>query len=250
MSSTMNKTPLLRMNAVAHAAQADGARLKLVESPDRAASRLHWAAMKPLVERRVRLARGVVVVSPGQPFDGLVLVRVGSCKCSVTGSHGLEQITGYHIAGELVASEAIATGVHDATITALEDSEFWLVPLDRLQAAARADGALQQHLCAYYSDRTARDRAMMVMLGTMRAEQRLASFLLDLADRYRASGYSSRAFVLRMTRQEIGLHLGLSVETVSRLFTRLHEEGLIRLQRRTVELLDRDGLVALRDDAA
>lgn len=246
----MNKTQLLRTDAVTHPAPAGAARLKLVETRERASSTFDWAAAEPLVDRRIRRARGGTVVSPGQPFGGLVLVRVGSCKCSVTGSHGLEQITGYHIAGDLLGSEALCTGVHDSTVTALEDSEFWFIPLERLQAAARADSALQQRLCAYYAHRIARDRAVIVMLGTMRAEQRLASFLLDLADRYRDAGYSSRCFVLRMTRREIGLHLGLSVETVSRVFTRLHDERLIRLQRRTVDLLDRDALVALRDNVS
>ena len=87
----------------------------------------------------------------------------------------------------------------------------------------------------------------MLMLGTMRAEQRLASFLLDLADRYRARGYSSSEFVLRMTREEIGCHLGLKLETVSRLFSRFHKDGLIHVQGREVKLLDRIALQQLAD---
>jgi CRP/FNR family transcriptional regulator len=80
------------------------------------------------------------------------------------------------------------------------------------------------------------------MLGTMRAEQRLASFLLDLSSRYQMRGYSSTDFVLRMTREEIGSHLGLKLETVSRLFSRFAEEGLIEVQGRVIKLCDRIGL--------
>jgi CRP/FNR family transcriptional regulator len=200
--------------------------------------------METLVERRLRRARGALVVSAGQPFSGLVLVRFGSCKSSVTGTHGVEYVSGYHIAGEVLYADACA-GSRETRITALEDGEFWLVPIDRVEAAARDDASLQRDLFAFFSREIARDRAGLVMLATMRAEQRLAAFLLDLGTRYRSSGYSAHQFVLRMKREEIGLHLGLSVETVSRLFSRLRAEGLLRVQGRNVALLDVGALRAL-----
>jgi CRP/FNR family transcriptional regulator len=85
----------------------------------------------------------------------------------------------------------------------------------------------------------------MLLLGSMRAEERLAVFLLSLADRYRSRGYSSTQFVLRMTREEIGSHLGLKLETVSRLFSRFHDEGIIQVQGRAVKLLDTAALKLL-----
>ena len=131
----MNKTQLLRTDAVSNATPAGAAHLKLVETRERASSIFDWSAAEQLVERRIRRARGGIVVAPGHPFGGLVLVRVGSCKCSVTGSHGLEQITGYHIAGDLLCSEALCTGVHDSTVTAvtgmvLADAEVPAAVLD------------------------------------------------------------------------------------------------------------------------
>ncbi|HET6802122.1 MAG TPA: helix-turn-helix domain-containing protein, partial [Casimicrobiaceae bacterium] len=90
-----------------------------------------------------------------------------------------------------------------------------------------------------------RERSATTMLGTMRAEQRLARFLLDLSNRYQARGYSSTEFVLRMTREEIGSHLGLKLETVSRLFSRFDEEGLVEVQGRVIKLRDRIGLQQL-----
>jgi CRP/FNR family transcriptional regulator len=87
-----------------------------------------------------------------------------------------------------------------------------------------------------------RERRVTMILGTMHADQRLATFLLDLAHRYHERGYSSVEFVLRMTREEIGSHLGLKLETVSRLFSRFHEEGLIQVHGRVVKLLDRNAL--------
>jgi CRP/FNR family transcriptional regulator len=203
-----------------------------------------WDA-EALVQRRIRAQRGDILVHEGQRFDGLLLVRSGSCKSSLSGANGQDQITGYHIAGEVLGAEAICTGTHSATTTALEDIELWVLPLERIQAAARGDPALHHHFCAFLSNEIARDQRAMLMLGTMRAEHRVAIFLLDLANRYGRSGHSPREVVLRMTRQEIGLHLGLSVETVSRVLSRMRSDGLVQVRGRNVELVDEPRLRGL-----
>jgi CRP/FNR family transcriptional regulator, anaerobic regulatory protein len=120
-----------------------------------------------------------------------------------------------------------------------------VLPFDRVEKLAQREGAFQHQLYRLLSAAIVRERTSAMMLGTMRAEQRLAAFLLDLSNRYRARGYSSTEFVLRMTREEIGSQLGLKLETVSRLFSRFHEEGLIEVQGRVVKLVDRIGLQQL-----
>jgi CRP/FNR family transcriptional regulator len=200
-----------------------------------------------LVAQRVRVRKGDVLVHGGEPFRNLYTVRLGSCKSVVTTPGGQEQLAGYHISGDLVGSEAIFGGRHDATVTALEDSEFCVIPMERLEAVARTDAGLQHAIHALMSREIGRERKVMLMLGAMRAEQRLATFLLDLAERYAARGYSSSAFVLRMTREEIGCHLGLKLETVSRLFSRFHRERLIRVDGREVQILDRAALERVVD---
>jgi len=203
-----------------------------------------------LVTQRVRVRKGDALLHCGDAFRNLYTVRSGSCKSVVTTAGGQEQLACYHISGDLVGSEAIFTGKHDATVTALEDSEFCVIPLDRMETIARSDAHLQHAIHALMSREIGRERKVMLMLGAMRAEQRLAAFLIDLAERYAARGYSSTAFVLRMTREEIGSHLGLKLETVSRLFSRFHREGLIRVQGREVRILDRAALEQLVDAAA
>jgi CRP/FNR family transcriptional regulator len=198
-----------------------------------------------IVSQRVRLRKGDVLLHSGEPFTGLFAIRTGSCKSVVTTVGGQQQIAGYHIAGDIVGAEGIHEGTYDATITALEDSEFCVLPFERIEALARRNGDFQHRLAALLSREIARERRVMLLLGTMRAEQRLASFLLDLAERYRVRGYSSREFVLRMTREEIGSHLGLKLETVSRLFSRFHQDGLVRVQGREVKILDREALTQL-----
>jgi CRP/FNR family transcriptional regulator, anaerobic regulatory protein len=121
---------------------------------------------------------------------------------------------------------------------ALEDSEVCLISFDRLEKLARDTEVVQQNLHRALAFEIVRDRKIMLMLGTMSAEQRLAAFLIDLSQRYRARGYSSSEFVLRMTREEIGSYLGLKLETVSRLFSRFQREALLQVQGRVVKLLD------------
>jgi len=202
-----------------------------------------------LVTQRTHLHKGDVLVHRGDRFTALYAIHSGSCKSVVTTTCGGEQIVGYHITGEVLGAEAIFKGVHDSTITVLEDSEFCVLQFERVQSLARRSDDFQRSFNAFLSREIGLERKLMLMLGTMRAEQRLASFLLDLADRYRARGYSSCEFVLRMTREEIGSHLGLKLETVSRLFSRFHQEGLICVQGREVKLLDRTGLQQIIDTA-
>ena len=205
------------------------------------------ARVDTLVGQRIRVPKGETLVFAGAPFNALFAIRSGSCKSVIMTLGGQEQVAGYHIAGDIVGAEGIHAGHYECTITALEDSEFCTLIFERMEALADESREFQRSLNALLSREIGRERKVMLMLGTMRAEQRLASFLLDLAERYAARGYSSTEFVLRMTREEIGCHLGLKLETVSRLFSRFHKEGFIHVQGRDVKLLDRVALQQLAD---
>ena len=204
----------------------------------------HWPE-DDLVANHVYVRKGAVLLYRGASFTALYVVRSGSCKSVVTTPEGQEQIAAFHIAGEILGAEGIGDGVYDATITAIEDSEFRAMPFDRVQALAQENHGFQRTLYAAFAREIRRGRSVALWLATMRAEQRLASFLLDLADRYGARGYSSREFVLRMSRQEIGIHLGLSHETVSRLLSSFHRQSLLRVRGRLLTILDRRALQAL-----
>ncbi len=202
-----------------------------------------------LAVSRVRLRKGETLVRAGEAFAALYAVRSGTCKSVLVTPDGQEQIVDCHIAGDIVGTDGIATGEHDCAIAALEDSELCVLPFDHLEALARASNEFQRNLHALLSREIRRERKTMLILGTMRAEQRLAAFLLDLADRYAARGYSATEVVLRMTREDIGRHLGMKLETVSRLFSRFDQEGLIRVHGREVKLVDRDALHQLVQSA-
>ncbi len=158
-----------------------------------------------------------------------------------------DHVAGYHIAGEIIGMDGIGTDIHDCQATALEDMESCPLPFDQIEDIARHSDRFRHNLFKLLSQESARARTMMIVLGKMNAEQRLAVFLLDLSQRYREHGYSSCEFVLRMTREEIGSYLGLKLETVSRLFSRFHHDGLIQVQGRAVKLLDRIAMSQLVD---
>jgi CRP/FNR family transcriptional regulator len=198
-----------------------------------------------LVSTRIRLRKGDVLFRAGDRFTALYAIRLGSCKTVMLSDEGSEQVMGYHLPGEIIGVEGMGNDVHTCQAIALEDTEVCTLPFDRVERLAREDVSFQRRIYRLLSGAIARERTSALMLGTMRAEQRLASFLLDLSNRYQVRGYSSSEFVLRMTREEIGSHLGLKLETVSRLFSRFDEEGLIQVQGKVVKLLDRIGLQQL-----
>jgi CRP/FNR family transcriptional regulator, anaerobic regulatory protein len=198
-----------------------------------------------LVSSRTRFKKGASLYRVGEPFTALYAIRIGSCKTTVLAEDGREQIAGYHMLGDIIGLDGIAGDHHGCEAVALEDTEVCVLPFDRLEELARALAPLQHNLHQFLSREIGRDQNVMLLLGSMRAEERLAVFLLNLSDRYRRRGYSATEFVLRMTREEIGSYLGLKLETVSRLLSRLQEEGLLQVQGKTVKLLDLPALQQL-----
>ena len=198
-----------------------------------------------LVAGRVRLRKGQPLFRHGEPFTALFAVRVGSCKTVTPVADGTERVTGHHLPGDILGVDGIGDDAHACSAVALEDGEACRLPFDRIERLARDDASFQRLLHRLLSAAIVRERGAAMRAGSMRAEQRLASFLLDLGDRYRARGYSATQFVLRMTREEIGSHLALTTETVSRLFSRFADERLVRVDGRAIVLEDREGLARL-----
>lgn len=186
---------------------------------------------------RKRVKRGDILYRAGGAFDALYAVRMGFFKSSVLLEDGRDQVTGFHMAGEILGMDGIAAGSHTADAIALEDSEVCIIPYSRLE-----EPGLQRQFQKVMSRELVRGQGVMTLLGTMRAEERLAAFLLNLSQRFLARGFSASEFHLRMTRDEIGSYLGLSLETVSRLFSRFQDEGHIAVQQKHIRILDVPGL--------
>jgi len=190
------------------------------------------------IRRRVRRAQSLV--RSGSAFDSLYEVISGFFKSSVLLEDGRNQVTGFHMAGEILGLHGIGTDRHAIDVTALEDSEVCVIPCECLEQPG-----LQRQLRRMMSRELVRDQGVMTLLGSMRAEERLAAFLLNLSQRFVARGYSPTEFHLRMTREEIGSYLGLSLETVSRLFSRFQDDGYIQVRKRHIVIHHVAGLRGL-----
>jgi CRP/FNR family transcriptional regulator len=195
-----------------------------------------------LVTTRRSVKRGETLFRRGENFASIYAVRSGFFKTTVSTSDGRDQVTGFQMTGELLGLDGIGDATHNCDAVALEDSQVCVIRFDRLEGLAREFTGLQRQFHKVMSREIVRDHGVMLLLSSMTAEERLAAFLLNLAHRLDARGFSSSAFVLRMTRAEIGAYLGLKLETVSRSFSKLHESGILDVRQREVRILDVEGL--------
>jgi CRP/FNR family transcriptional regulator len=198
--------------------------------------------VQSIVHARRRVKRGESLFCAGDEFTAIYAIRSGFFKTSVVDGEGREQVTGFFMAGELLGMEGIGSGRHAASAVALEDSEVCVMPYSLVESMARDYPVLQRHLHAVLSREIVRDHGVMMLLGSMRAEERLAAFLTNLSKRFVRRGFSPSDFHLRMTREEIGSYLGLKLETVSRLFSQFQKDGLIAVEQKHVRILDSAGL--------
>lgn len=200
-----------------------------------------------LVKERVRVDKGEPLYRHGDKLDALYGLRLGSMKALLEDENGQHQITGFFLPGEIIGLDGMLEGVHSSTAIAMEDTEVCVVRLQDIDEISRYVPSLQHQIRRLMSKEIARSHQVLLALGSMRSEQRLASFLINLSQRLAALGYSPTDFIMRMGREEIGNYLGLTIETVSRLFSRFAREGLIRVSQREVKILDMTALHELVD---
>lgn len=200
-----------------------------------------------LVAVRRKVKRGATLFHNGDPFSSLFAIRTGFFKTCVSSPDGRDQVSGFQMAGEIIGLDGIVNDRHSCDAVALEDSEVCVMPFVRIEELSREIATLQHHVHRIMSREIVRENGVMLLLGSMRAEERLAAFLLNMVQRLHARGFSRSELVLRMTREEIGSYLGLKLETVSRTFSRFVEDGLVEVKQRNVRILDDGGLKSLVD---
>ncbi len=195
-----------------------------------------------VVAVRRKIKRGAALFRNGETFTSLYAIRTGFFKTCVATEDGRDQVTGFQMAGEIIGLDGIVNDHHTCDAVALEDAEVCVMPFDRIEELSREVTALQTHVHKIMSREIVREHGVMLLLGSMRAEERLAAFLLNLVQRLHARGFSQSELVLRMTREEIGSYLGLKLETVSRTFSKFVEEGVMEVKQRHVRILEPDAL--------
>jgi CRP/FNR family transcriptional regulator len=182
--------------------------------------------------------RGVTLYRAGEPFTSLYAVRSGSLKTVLAHRDGREQVTGIHFAGESLGLDGISDGTHTCEAVALEDSSVCIIPYEALETFCREFGTMQHRLHKLMGEHIVRETAQMMLLGSLNAEERVATFLLDVSDRHARRGYSPSEFHLRMTREEMGSYLGMTLETVSRMLSRFQKQGLIEMEGKLIRIAD------------
>lgn len=198
--------------------------------------------IEKIVYVRRRIKRGETLFNAGDPFASIYSIRVGFFKTSVIDNDGREQVMGFFMGGELLGMDGVGSGRYNGTAIALEDSEVCVMPFALIEDLGTHVRALQRNLHSVMAREIVRDHGVMMLLGSMCAEERLAAFLLNLSQRFTARGYSPSEFVLRMTREEIGSYLGLKLETVSRVFSKFQDAGLVTVQQKHIRITDIPGL--------
>ena len=195
-----------------------------------------------LVAVRRTVKRGASLFHNGEKFTSLYAIRTGFFKTTVNTEDGRDQVTGFQMAGEIIGLDGIVNELHTCDAIALEDAEVCVLPFDRIEEISREINSLQRHVHKIMSREIVREHGVMLLLGSMRAEERLAAFLLNLVQRLQARGFSKSELILRMTREEIGSYLGMKLETVSRTFSRFADDGMVEVKQRHIHICDADAL--------
>jgi CRP/FNR family transcriptional regulator len=195
-----------------------------------------------VVATRRKVSRGDNLFRNGDKFNALYAIRTGFFKTRISSEDGRDQVTGFQMAGEIIGLDGIVSDHHTCDAVALEDAEVCVMPFDRIEELSREITSLQRHVHKIMSREIVRENGVMLLLGSMRAEERLAAFLVNLVQRLHARGFSQSELVLRMTREEIGSFLGLKLETVSRTFSKFVEDGIVEVKQRHVRILNPDAL--------
>jgi CRP/FNR family transcriptional regulator len=191
-----------------------------------------------IIGRGHRILRDQRLYRMGDPFKSLYAIRFGHFKTCYVNDGGEQQITGFQMAGELLGMDAISSDHHHCDAVALEDSEVCEIPFTRLEELFSSIPALLHHFHRIMSQEITREQHVMLLLGNMRAEQRFAAFLVNISSRYAARGYSSTCFQFRMSREDIGNYLGLTIESISRLLSSFRAKGWVAVDKREIQILD------------
>lgn len=200
------------------------------------------ARFDSIVSATRHIKRGDTLYRANDPFQSVYAIRAGSFKTVVMHRDGREQVTGFHLAGEVLGLDGLGTEVHSSDAIALEDGSVCIIPYALLESLCAESRTLQQQVLRMMSGEIVRESSLMMLLGTMSAEQRVASFLLNVSNRMKARGYSAAEFNLRMTREEMGNFLGMKLETVSRMFSKFQRDGLVQTHGKQIHIMNLDAL--------
>lgn len=196
-----------------------------------------------LMAPRRRLLEGETLYGEGEKSHLIYAIHTGTVKSTVTLRDGREQVMAFQISGEILGLDGIATGRHASTVVALEETHVSAISYADFCRMAAGNAKLQQVISRLLSREMVRDQELMLLLGCMSAEQRLAGFLLNMSRKTHERGYSASELNLRMSRADIGSYLGMTLETVSRSFSALQKQRILDVDKKRIRIREPEALV-------
>ncbi|WP_281773094.1 FNR family transcription factor [Haemophilus parahaemolyticus] len=195
-----------------------------------------------IIERKKPVQKSQIIFQSGDELRSIYALRSGTLKSYTLSENGEEQITAFHLPGDLIGFDAIMNMKHVGFAQALETAMICEIPFDILDDLAGKMPKIRQQIMRLMSNEIKSDQEMILLLSKMSAEEKLAAFLHNLSQRYSARGFSAREFRLTMTRGDIGNYLGLTIETISRLLGRFQKSGMITVQGKYITINQMDVL--------
>lgn len=195
-------------------------------------------SLEQAVTSRRRVKRGAVLFNGGDKFGSLFYVRSGFFKTCLSAKDGREQVTGFHVVGDILGLDGIASGHLTTDAVALEDSEVWTLSFDLIEQYSKECASLRFQFLKTICSEVVRLQGLALMLGSLKAEERVAVFLINLLDKLKSRGMSQSEVLLRMSRDEIGSFLGIRQETVSRLLRVFSERRILEVDNRHIRVID------------
>ena len=202
-----------------------------------------------IIARGKPLSKGYILSAQGEPFKSVYAIKTGSVKTVTTSCNGDAQITGFYFPGDLIGLNAIDSGICQDTVSVLETTTVCQIQFEQLDDLSAQLPKLRRQILKTMSKDLCNEQHMLQLLANKNADQRIATFLLRLSNRFKARGFSESRFRLSMSRNEIGNYLGITVETVSRVLTRLQKNGYIAVENKEIDLINFKGLLQLSQES-
>ncbi|MBK8186005.1 MAG: fumarate/nitrate reduction transcriptional regulator Fnr [Cellvibrio sp.] len=194
--------------------------------------------LNQIIQRGKPLQKGDYLYRANDPFDSVFAVRSGAVKALTISDKGEEQVTGFYLPGEVVGLDGISENRYTNSVIALETSSICEIPFHRMEELSLKIPNLQRHFFQLMSREITQDQQMIILLSKSSAEERIASLLLSISNRNNRRQLSATAFRLPMSRTDIGNFLGLTIETVSRIFSRLQQQQIIEADKKEIRIIN------------
>lgn len=197
------------------------------------------------IDKTIKIKKKDAIFRSNDEMDGIYAVKSGAIKSSIANEDGQEQVLEFHLPGDILGFDSFSTGLHTCDAVALEDTLLCKISVDVFDSLCERLPGLRKELRRQVGKEIAHNQRLLLSLGQQQTDERLANFLLQVSSHYQSRGFSNKEFVLPMSRQDLSNYLGMAVETLSRIISRMTDDSIIKVERRMVIIADMKKLEAL-----